>query len=120
MASLNMKGPYDFTAKEIDKWVDAEKIGNYALGHMKEDTFIVNYVGRSDIDVNAELKKRLTSKYPKFKFSYASSAKDAFERECHNYHDFGGKEKLDNENHPDRPDGTSLPCPVPGCTELED
>lgn len=40
-----------------------------------------------------------------------TSAKAAFEKECHNYHDFGGKEKLDNTIHPDRPAGSGWKCP---------
>ncbi len=52
------------------------------------------------------------NKYKHFKFSYATSPKAAFEKECKNYHDFGGSEKLDNKQHPERPDGTNWECPV--------
>jgi hypothetical protein len=41
-----------------------------------------------------------------------TSPKAAFEKECKNYHDFGGSEKLDNKQHPERPDGTNWECPV--------
>jgi len=113
MASLGMEGPYVFSSSEIDKVVTRTSPGNYALGYTKDDdTFIVQYVGRSDSDVNQELKARLASKYKKFKYSYASSPKAAFEKECHNYHDFGGSEKLDNEIHPSRPADTNWKCPV--------
>jgi hypothetical protein len=115
-----MNGPFGFTSDEIDDLVAGDRIGNYALGVMRDDTFIVKYVGRSDIDLKAELTRRLILGYPKFKFSYADSEKDAFEKECQNYHDFGGKEKLDNERHPDRPDGMDdLECQVAACEELE-
>lgn len=113
MASLGMEGPYSFTSSEIDEAVTKTSPGNYASGHKNEEgTFIVEYVGRSDTDVNKELKARLTNKYKHFKYSYATSPKAAFEKECHNYHDFGGKEKLDNEIHPSRPAGTDWECPV--------
>ena len=112
MASLGMGDPYDFTYEEIVRVVTKTSPGNYALGHMEDSTFIVQYVGRSDSGVNQELKAKLSSKYLKFKFSYASSPKAAFEKECHNYHDFGGKEKLDNKIHPDRPVNTDWKCPV--------
>jgi hypothetical protein len=113
MPSLGMEGPYVFTYSEIDRVVTTTSPGNYALGYTKDDdTFIVQYVGRSDTDVKQELKARLATKYKHFKYSYATSPKAAFEKECHNYHDFGGKEKLDNEIHPDRPAGTGWKCPV--------
>jgi len=108
-----MEGSYNFTSSEIDRVVTRTSPGNYALGYTKDnDTFIVQYVGRSDSDVNQELKARLDSKYKRFKYSYATSPKAAFEKECHNYHDFGGKEELDNEIHPSRPAGKDWKCPV--------
>ena len=121
MGLLNMFGPYDFTIVEIDKRVTKKQAGNYALGYVNtESTFIVQYVGRSDIDLNAELKNRTSNKkYKRFKYSYAKSVKEAFDKECNNYHDFGGKESLDNEIHPARPDGTDYDCPVSSCLELE-
>jgi hypothetical protein len=113
-----MYGPFDFTSEEIDKQVRSGMIGNYALGHMNADAFNVKYVGRSDTDLNLELKARLDRPYSKFKFCYASSVREAFEKECRNYHDFGGKEMLDNAVHPARPYGADWPCSVIGCTEL--
>jgi hypothetical protein len=113
MASLGMEGPCNFTSAKIDEIVTKTSPGNYALGYTKDDgTFIVQYVGRSDTDVNQELKTRLDSEYKKFKYSYATSPKAAFEKECRNYHDFDGKEKLDNVIHPSRPPRTDWKCPV--------
>ena len=40
------------------------------------------------------------SSYTRFAFSFAPSAKAAFEKECRNYDDFGGSRGLDNEAHP--------------------
>jgi len=115
MASLEMKGPHPLTDSEIDRQVTRTSPGNYGLGYTKDDgTYIVQYVGRSDNDVNSRLHDWTGKKYKQFKYSYASSAKEAFEKECHNYHDFGGSEKLDNDVHPDRPSGTNLKCPVCG------
>jgi len=114
MANLEMKGPYVFTSEKIDEVVTRTSFGNYALGYTKNDgeKFVVKYVGRSDTDLNQELKARLSSKHKKFKYSYATSPKAAFEKECRNYHDFGESEELDNEYHPDRPNGTNWKCPV--------
>jgi hypothetical protein len=53
--------------------------------------------------------------YTHFEFSYAPSAKAAFEGECRAYHDFGGSYgSLDNERHPAPPEGVSWMCPVHG------
>ena len=113
MATLGMEGPYVFISSEIDRVVTRTSPGNYALGYTKDDgTFIVQYVGRSDSDVNQEIKAKLGSKYKNFKYSYATSSKAAFEKECHNYHDFGGSEKLDNKIHPSRPVEMGWKCPV--------
>jgi hypothetical protein len=113
MPSLGMKGPYALTKSKIDEVVTRTSAGNYALGYTNDKgAFIPRYVGRSDSDVNAELKSKVSTKHKQFKFSYATSPKAAFEKECRNYHDFGGKDKLDNDIHPARPAGTDWKCPV--------
>lgn len=118
MASLHMFGPYEFTSAEVDKQITKTQTGNYALGYLRDQrkTFIVRYVGRSDTDVNNRLKDHLpereTRNYTHFKFSYATSPKDAFETECRNYHDFGEDKKLDNKVHPDLPSNSkNWKCP---------
>ena len=120
MASLNMDGAYDLTNNDISSQVTKTSAGNYALGYMKtkEDggrTFVVEYVGRSDTDVAGRLKQHVGEKYKKFKYSYATSPKAAFEKECKNYHDFGESQSLDNDVHPRRPDGSGWKCP---CCEV--
>lgn len=109
--TLNMDGPFDLNAPTITKAVTRTSAGNYALGHVREKTFYVQYVGRSDTDVNARLKQHV-GKYESFKFSYATSAKAAFEKECKNFHDFGAAEKLNNTIHPDRPENGGWKCPA--------
>ena len=96
----------------IEKNVSKTSAGNYALGRTEGSTFYVLYVGRSDTDVKSRLLSWAAekTKYTKFKFSYADTIKEAFEKECQNYHDFGESEKLDNDIHPDRPKGTDWKC----------
>lgn len=114
MPSLDMGGSYEFTSEKIDDVVTKKSPGNYALGYQSEDgkSFVVRYVGRSDTDLNQELKANLNPKYKRFKYSYATSPKVAFQKECQNYHDFGESEGLDNKKHPDRPDRARWKCPV--------
>jgi hypothetical protein len=47
------------------------------------------------------------SSYTSFAYSYARSAEAAFEKECRNYHDFGGSDGLDNEADPQSTPGSS-------------
>lgn len=112
MASLDMNGSHILSTSEVDRVVTRKSAGNYALGYVSDDnTFIVQYVGRSDSDLNGRLKTWVGKKFKKFKYSYASSPKAAFEKECENYHDFGESAKLANSSHPDRPNGAGWECP---------
>lgn len=115
MATLGLEGPWQLTDDGIDAAITAVSPGNYALGYTDaQGTFRVRYVGRSDDNLNTRLHDWTgNSRYKQFKASYATSPKAAFEKECHNYHDFGGADgKLDNEIHPDRPKGANWKCPV--------
>lgn len=113
MASLNMNGPYNLDNSTVDTHVTQTSAGNYALGYVNDKgTFIVQYVGRSDSDVNYRIKSHVGEEYKSFKYSYATSPKAAFEKECHNYHDFGGSDSLHNKVHPDRPANSRWKCPV--------
>lgn len=113
MATLEMNGPYELANTAIERNVTQKSAGNYGLGKESDSTFYVNYVGRSDDDVRNRLKTWVGKKaaYTHFKFSYATSPKAAFEKECKNFHDFGGTSKLDNDVHPQRPEGTNWKCP---------
>jgi hypothetical protein len=51
------------------------------------------------------------SGYTRFAYSYARSADAAFEKECRNYHDFGGSGGLDNPAHPVATPGRPGGCP---------
>lgn len=119
MPRLEMNGPYDFHEKSIENEITRISAGNYALGRInKEEKFIVEYVGRSDNDVKERLKQHIGERYTKFKYSYASSSKEAFDKECKNYHDFGGSSTLNNKIHPDRPENTNWKCQF--CDNFDD
>ncbi len=98
--------------EKIDEVVTQTKPGVYVLDKDDKLAFQVNYVGRADKDLNERIKKWVETKYRYFKFDYATSPKNAFEKECEIWHDFGGAEgKLDNKIHPGRPNGTNWKCP---------
>ena len=119
MAKLGMKGPFEFTSQKVNEMIENNRIGNYALGYITKDSngehvFCVKYVGRSDNDLNDRIKDHLgeSKEYTHFKFSYETCSRNAFLKECRNWHDFGGEDILDNHYHPDKPNGTNWKCPV--------
>ena len=96
-----LRGSYTLDDETINRVVTRTSAGAYALGRVADNTFYVSYVGRSDSDINGRLHDWVDS-YSKFKFEYYDSPKAAFEKECNLYHDFGEKETLDNDIHPQR------------------
>lgn len=123
MATLNMGISYNLTYDEIDRLVLENSIGNYAYGYLNDKgLFIVCYVGRSDTDLKERIKHGIeymkanpNCRYERFKFSYADSIQEAYEKECQNYHDFGGEEGyLRNKEHPSKPDRYEGTCPICG------
>lgn len=110
MASSGLNGPYPLTNAGVEGAVKSVSPGAYALGSTNSSggSFMIDYVGRSDDDVGARLKQHVPERYPQFKFGYFSSAKAAFEKECHLYHDFNPP---DNKVHPARPRNTNWTCP---------
>ncbi len=113
MTSLDMYGPFEYNQKIINEIIPNNIIGNYALGHLDGISFVVEYVGRSDNDLLSRISHSL-GKYTHFKFSPANSPLETYQKECLNWHDFGGENGyLDNDIHPDRPDGVKLAfCPI--------
>lgn len=111
MANTGLKGPFWLSSDVIDEVIQLTSAGTYVLGYKNsEDAFIVEYVGRSDSDINGRLKSWVGKNgYKRFKFDYFRSPKAAFEKECTIYHDF---KNLDNEIHPQRPKDASWQCPV--------
>jgi hypothetical protein len=107
---------YKLDSTTIDQIVTRKSPGVYALDRTTTPGFTVNYVGRADDDVAQRLKTWASGeRYKYFKFEYHSSAKAAFERECHLYHLYPN---LDNSIHPARPANTNYACPVAGCRAL--
>lgn len=104
-----------FDAATIDRNVLPGVGGNYALGLYKDKTFHVQYIGRADMDLNARLKQLDNGGFTHFKFSYARSVKQAYEKECRIYHEFGGGQgELSNQRHPEKPGSMPWVCPVCG------
>jgi hypothetical protein len=108
--STGLRGSFSLDERTINNEVSNVSPGVYLLGRKEGKTFYVRSVGRSDVDVRAQLKEHI-GRYGRFKFEYADSPEDAFRKECDLYHKFRGPEgKLDNKNHPERPQGVAWLC----------
>lgn len=55
LGPLEMSGSFPLDAATIDDAVSRRSPGNYALGYLDGETFLVFYVGRSDSDVKSRL-----------------------------------------------------------------
>jgi hypothetical protein len=114
--STGLRGSFPLDEGTINEEVGYGSPGVYALGRKQNKTFRVRYFGRSDSDLNAQLKKHI-GQYDSFKFEYFDSPEAAFAKQCELYHAFGGPEgKIDNKNHPD-PEGMGWTCPI--CSTLD-
>ena len=108
--SIGMKSSYVLTEKSVDYEITKISAGNFALGcESKSGLFVVEDYGRSDTDLNAEIKNWI-HRYKRFKFFYASSPKSAFVKECKNYHAFD-KNIINNKTHPEKPENADYDCP---------
>ena len=56
LGELGMSGPFPLTHHGVDRAVGGTAPGNYALGYRDGATFLVFYVGRSDLDLHADLR----------------------------------------------------------------
>ena len=118
---------YEFSEDQVRSRVEKGRAGNYVLGYsaLHSDTnirvFHPTFVGRSDSDLREALLTRLAKKkawHDQFKFSYAATVKEAFEKECQEFHLAASAKDLDNEKHPEPPAGTNFRCPIPDCSAL--
>lgn len=107
MAKSGLSGPYPLTHEDINTNVTHVSPGAYVLGQLRDGTFYITRVGRSDSDVNDRLHDHIGN-YRQFKFGYFDSPNAAFLKECELYHDF---DPPDNKIHPDRPTGCGWECP---------
>lgn len=105
--------PYRMTPDVIRAAVQKNRPGAYILGDEVHGRFVFKYVGRSDHCLQTRLLTHgLLYHCPYFIFSYATTAKEAFELESKWWHDcINTGVQLINRIHPDSPSGMSLTCP---------
>lgn len=105
--------PYRMTPDVIRAAVQKNRPGAYILGDEVRGRFVFKYVGRSDHCLQTRLLTHgLLYHCPYFIFSYATTAKEAFELESKWWHDCINTDvQLINRIHPDSPSGMGLTCP---------
>ena len=85
------------THPTINTAVTQTSPGIFVLDRSSQGSFTVALVGRADADLNAALHRHVGG-YRFFKYAYYPSAQDAFEAECHLFHDH---DPVDNPGHPE-------------------
>lgn len=115
LAQLGMKGPYELNKDIVGSILESARIGNYALGKINDKGLFIPYkVGRSEQDLQKELLSWCEfHHYTHFAYAYAAGIKQAYEKECHNYHDLFAW--LQNPPHPVLPKNISCKCPNQWC-----
>ena len=84
--SIRLYGPFRLTSRGVETHVQPSA-GVYALGETRSGTFVTTQIGRSDNDLRSTLKAQVPGSSKLFKFAYAISPLEAFEKECELYHD---------------------------------
>lgn len=111
MLKTGMLGPYRLDIDGIDQAVRRRSPGAYVLGYEDfNNTFFVNFVGRSDKNLAEDLKSRIGSDIL-FKFVLYSTPREAFLKQCELFHSFSPRA---NVLHPARLAGTNWKCPACG------
>lgn len=104
--SFELQKPALLTEGGISRQIEKKSPGVYLLSSSaKSGSVTGQYVGRADDDVARRLRAHI-GKYTHFVYAYASSAADAFSKECELYHEFSPGNAL----HP-RPPREGMKCP---------
>lgn len=109
MPAPRLYGPFALSEERVYGRLQANSPGVFALGSTTAGTFAIQRIGRSDEDLRTALKAHLGGPYEQFKFTYALSPRDAFEKECQLFHGLAG---LDVSDHPRAPKDTDVICPA--------
>lgn len=72
----------------------------------------IAYVGRADENLREQLMGMLDRGYSQFQWVQLPWTKETFEMQCRLYHHGGGRQKLDNGDHPYPPEGKFWRCTV--------
>lgn len=109
-----LAGPYTLTQEYIHTIVREKHPGVFVVGNRsQQNEFIPRYVGMAHSDLHKRLLD-FVGKYAAFKFTYCTSPKEAFKKECMIYHGCGPYCELENQEHPSHGEEESWRCPICG------
>ena len=104
-----LQDPDILTKEKVDGAIRQKTAGFYVLGSFGDNKVMsVSYVGRSDDDLAAKL-KRHAGNYPAFAYATTASALLAYQGECRLYH---ALKPSKNVMHPLGKGGAEWACPV--------
>ena len=117
--ACGMTGPFKLEREIVSKMVGDQVAGNYRLSMCDEnETFCVDYVGRSDKQLMERICDHISEGYKTFVWCPQKTAEDAYRQECADFHNFGGDIGLSgndkNAGHPNSPEGLGLKCHICG------
>ena len=95
-----------FTEKNLEQ-VPEGLLGCFQLARGEGN---IAYVGRADVDLKSQLKEHLDKGYTHFQWVQLPWVKETFEMHCRLFHHAGGKNRLDNMDHPYPPEGKNWRC----------
>jgi len=91
--------------------IDPKCIGSYLLANERDGMLCTLYAGRSDTSLRRRLQEHLCAKkFNRFKIFQADNELESYYKECAIYHSLSDI-LLENERHPDHPDGCYCACP---------
>ena len=106
--SLARSQSYSLTTASVAETVTQTAAGVFILGQTIEGTFHVKYVGWDPEDVASALKFQV-GLFNRYKYEYAATADEAFEKICILYHMFLPAR---NKAHPEWHRGGGVECPM--------
>jgi hypothetical protein len=106
--SLAKSSSYPLTTSSVGETVTQTVPGVFILGQSVEGSFHVKYVGWDAQDVASALKFQV-GLFNRYKYEYAATPEEAFEKACILYHMFLPAK---NKGHPERPAHSSAECPM--------
>lgn len=99
----------ELTEENISKEIPDNVLGVFQLS--KNGEHIV-YVGRSDSNIKEEVRHFLGKEYRYFQWVQLPWTKETYEMHCRLYHHAGGRDHLDNTDHPTSSNIKQNYCPL--------
>jgi hypothetical protein len=106
--SLAKSSSFPLTSSSVAETVTKTAPGVFIMGQSIDGSFHVKYVGWDERDVASALKFQV-GLFNRYKFEYAETAEEAFEKACILYHMFLPAK---NKAHPERPTARDIECPM--------